>query len=119
MEALFGLDDDLDFCVLAGSDVKIQRCCFTAIDLEDALEKVCAQSGLGVVQSDGVYYVVSDSGMRERLVNGNKSWYKVKLEYSKGADFVSILKRRFGNLECIVLPDGIDIVRLVKEQQLD
>ena len=119
LEALFGLDDDLDFCVLAGSDVKIQRCCFTAIDLEDALEKVCAQSGLGVVQSDAVYYVVSDSGMRERLVNGNKSWYKVKLEYSKGADFVSILKRRFGNLECIVLPDGMSFLVYANEHDFE
>ena len=116
LEALFGLDDDVDFCVLAGSDVRIQRSCFTAINLEDALEKVCAQSGLGIVRSDGVYYVVSDSGTRDRLTGGNKNWYKLKLEYSKSAEFVSILKKRFGNVECVVLPDGVSFLVCADER---
>ena len=105
LEALFGLNGTVDFCLLAGSDVRITRSCFTGKNFEDALEKICAQSGLGVVEADGVIYVVSDSGEREKLVDGNKSWYKVCLEYTKADVFVSILRKRFGNLECVVLPD--------------
>ena len=115
LEALFGLDGTVDFCVLAGSDVKLARTCFEAMNLEDALVKVCVQSGLGIVRSDGVLYVVNDSGTRDKLVEGNKSWYKIKLEFTKAAEFVSILKRRFGNLECIVLPDGMSFLVCVNE----
>ena len=125
LEALFGLDDGVGsdgtdgsdgyaesrgFCVLAGSDVKITRSCFIGKNFEDALDKVCSQCGLRVVRSDGVFYIVSDSTTREKLVTGNLNWYKVKLEYLKAAEFVSILKKRFGNLECIVLPDEMSFL---------
>ena len=110
LEALFGLNDSTGFCVLAGFDVKITRCCFVGKNFEDALEKVCSQCGLRVVFSDGVFYVVSDSGTREKLVSGNMNWYKVKLEYLKAVEFVSILKKRFGSVECIVLPDEMSFL---------
>ena len=85
LEALFGLNGISDasgmtaggagFCVLAGSDVKITRSSFVGRNFEDALQKVCAQSGLDVIRSDGVFYVVSNAGAREKLVTGNKNWY--------------------------------------------
>ena len=109
LEALFCLDE-IAFCVLAGSDVKITRTSFVGRNFEDALEKVCGQSGLGVIWMDGVCYVVSDSSMKDKLIEGNKNWYKVSLEYTKADVFVSILKRRFGNLECVVLPDEMSFL---------
>ena len=127
LEALFGLNGTTGFCLLAGSDVKITRSCFVGKNFEDALEKVCVQSGLGIVEADGVFYVVSDSGSREKLVEGNKSWYKVCLEFVKADVFVSILRKRFGNLEFVVLPDersflvcvdahGFDEISALKEE---
>ena len=122
LEALFELNDSdgsgdfKGFCVLAGSDVKITRSCFVGKNFEDALDKVCAQCGLRVVCSDGVLYVVSDSGARDKIVEGNKNWYKVKLEYGKAVEFVSILKKRFGNLECVILPDEMSFLVCVNEQ---
>ena len=126
LEALFGLNGISDaggmtaggdgFCVLAGGDVKITRSSFVGRNFEDALQKVCAQSGLDVVRSDGVFYVVSDSGAREKLVTGNRNWYKVKLSYTKADKFVSILNRRFGNVECIVLPDEMSFLVCVDDK---
>lgn len=112
LEALFGLNEDAGagFCLLAGGDVKITRSSFVGKNFEDALQKVCAQSGLDVVLTDGVFYVVTDSGVREKLVAGNRNWYKVKLSYTKADKFVSILNRRFGNVECIVLPDEMSFL---------
>ncbi len=126
LEALFGLNGISDaggmtaggdgFCVLAGGDVKITRSSFVGRNFEDALQKVCAQSGLDVVRSDGVFYVVSDSGAKEKLVTGNRNWYKVKLSYTKADKFVSILNRRFGNVECIVLPDEMSFLVCVDDK---
>ncbi len=131
LEALFGLngitdaggmtadgmtDDGTGFCLLAGSDVKITRSFFVGKNFEDALQKVCAQSGLDVIRSDGVFYVVSNAGARDKLVTGNKNWYKVKLAYTKADKFVSILNRRFGNVECIVLTDEMSFLVCVDEQ---
>lgn len=110
LEALFALNGSVDFCLLAGSDVKITRCCFTAKDFEDALEKVCSQSGLTIVKAQGLSYVVADSDARDKLVSGNKNWYKLSLEYTKADVFVSILKKRFGNIECLILPDEMSLL---------
>ena len=118
IEALFELNDDSDigFCVLAGSDVKITRSFFVGKNFEEALDKVCSQCGLAAFCVDGVFYVVSDSGAKERLVSVTKNWYKVNLEYVKANEFVSILKKRFGNTEYIVLPDEMSFLVCVDER---
>ena len=110
LEALFSLNDEIGFCVLAGSDARVTRSCFVGKNFLDALETVCAQSGLGVVCADGVFYVVSDAGAKEKLVSGNKNWYKVDLAYTRAEKFVSILNKRFGNVECVVLPDEMSFL---------
>ena len=115
LEALFELDDGNGFCVLAGSDVKITRSCFVGKNFEDALEKVCSQCGLGIVRTDGVVYVVADVGARDKLVAGNLNWYKITLEHVKALEFVSILKKRFGNFESVVLPDEMSVLVCVDE----
>ena len=110
LEVLFGLNDDVGFCVLVGSDIRISRSFFKGKNFEDALEKLCAQNGLGIVQLNGVFYIVSDSEAREKIVSGNKNWYKICLEYTKADKFVSILNKRFGNLDCVVLPDEMSFL---------
>ncbi len=115
LEALFELNDDVGFCMLAGSEVKLSRSCFVGKNFVDALERICAQCGLRVVLSDGVFYVVSDSGARDKLVEGNKNWYKVCLEYTKADVFVSILKRWYGNVECVMLPDEMSFLVFADE----
>ena len=115
LEALFELDDGNGFCVLAGSDVKITRSSFVGRNFEDALEKVCSQCGLGIVRTDGVVYVVADVGARDKLVTGNLNWYKVTLEHVKALEFVSILKKRFGNFESVVMPDEMSVLVCVDE----
>ena len=115
LEALFALEGETGFCVLAGSDAKITRSSFVGRNFEDALEKVCSQCGLGFFLADEVIYVVADVGARDKLVTGNLNWYKVTLEHVKALEFVSILKKRFGNFECVVLPDEMSVLVCVDE----
>ena len=119
LEALFGCDENSrkQFCVLVNNDSRIARASFCGKNFEDALEKVCSQNGLGFVVSDGVYYVVADSVGREKLVSGKKEWSKVLLEYTKAEKFVSILTRRFGKVETIVLPDEMSLLVYADERE--
>ena len=116
IEALFeyeGISDEIagcGFCLLANCDGRIIRSCFVAKNFEDALELVCVQNGLRVAAVDGVYYVVSDVEARDKLVEGTRNWYKISLGYTKAERFVSILNKRFGGLECIVLPDEMSFL---------
>ena len=121
LEALFGcneveffagdeINERRQFCLLVNNDAKISRACFTGKDFENTLEKLCAQNDLGFVVSDGVYYVLSESGARENLVEGKKEWFKVLLEYTKAEKFVAILGRRFGKIDTIVLPDEMSLL---------
>ena len=112
LEALFecNVDGKKQFCVLSNSDARVLRTCFVGNSFDDALEKLCVQNGLGYVVSDDVYYVFSDGNAREKLVEGKKEWYKILLEYTKADKFVGILNRRFGKLNCIVLPDEMSVL---------
>ena len=128
LEALFGCDETEDFlehkenkkrqfCVLVNNDSKIARSSFYGKNFDAALEKLCAQNGLGLVVTDGVYYVVADSAGREKLISGKKEWIKVPLEYTKAEKFVSILTRRFGKVETIVLPDEMSLLVYADEHE--
>ena len=116
LESLFacrketGLDTDTGFCVLANCEGRIIRSCFVAESFDDALERVCEQNGLGIVVAEGMYYLVSDVQAKEKLAYGKKNWYKLALSYTKAEKFVSLLKKRFGELECVVLPDEMSLL---------
>lgn len=103
-------ENGIQFCVLVNNDTKISRACFKGKDFADTLEKLCAQNGLSFVVSDGVYYVMADSNARDNLISGKKEWFKVSLEYTKAEKFVSILGRRFGKIDTIVLPDEMSLL---------
>ena len=120
LEALFGCSGDENskqFCVLAEGENRIRRTCFTGKDFDDALFKVCSQNGLGYVVSDGVYYVMADGNAKENLVEGKKNWFKVLLEYTGAERFVSILNRRFGKINTIVLPDEMSVLVCADEHE--
>jgi len=110
-------DEELGFCLLGNGETRIVRSCFTGKDFNDTLDKICAQNGLSYFISDGVCYVLNDSTAGEELIKGKKSWFKLMLEYTKAEKFVSILNRRFGKIETIVLPDEMSLLLCASEQE--
>ena len=121
IEELFACENACDgnalsFCVLANCDGRIVRSCFITAGFEEALERICEQNGLGVFVEDGVYYLVTDSESRDKLVAGKKNWYKVSLMFTKAERFVSILNKRFNGLDCVILPDEMSLLVCVCER---
>lgn len=111
LEAVFGCAGKrVDFCVLTAGDSRIKRTFFIGRNFEDTLEKLCAQNDLCFVVDEEVYYVMPDVNSREKLLNRNKDWFKVTLEYTRAEKFVAILERRFGKVESIVLPDEMSLL---------
>ena len=128
IEAFFGCEDEAEtgydsfscgrqFCVLVNVDSRISRACFRSGNFDDALGKICAQNGLCFVVSEGIYYVMADGNAREGLVSGKKEWFKVCLEYTKAEKFVSVLNRRFGKIETIVLADEMSLLVFAGEHE--
>lgn len=111
LESVFAINgEDPGFCLLVNGESRIARTCFKGKGFVDTLEKLCAQNGFCFVVADGIYYVLADSSSRETLLNEKKEWFKVELEYTKAEKFVSILGRRFGKIETIVLPDEMSLL---------
>ena len=92
-------------------DSRIYRADFIGKDFDSALEKLCLQNGLGFFVDDGIYYVVSEVAA--------KSWYKICLEFTAAEKFVSVLNRRFGGLNCIVLPDEMSFLVCASNREYD
>ncbi|MBO4532681.1 MAG: type II and III secretion system protein [Treponema sp.] len=99
------------FCVMTNSDSRINRMCFMARDFDDALERICVNNGLGCYVEEGVYYVVSG--------NAAKKWHKLSLEFMAAERFVSVLSRRFGGLNCVVLPDEMSFLVCADEREFE
>ena len=105
-----------DFCFLVNNNSKVLRSCFYGRDFDETLNLFCAQNGLGVIVSDGIYYVVSDSMSKEKIISEEKVWKKVCLEYTKAEKIVSILNRRFGKFDYVVLPDEMSFLVCLSEK---
>lgn len=99
-----------DFCLLADCERKIERCCFCGKDYEDALGKFCELNGFGIIRKDNIFYVIQDGTGKEKLIEGEKNWYKRSLKNVKAEKIVSIIIRRFGKIETILLPDEMSFM---------
>lgn len=111
--------EKLNFCILANGDQKIQRTCFNEKSVAAVLDKLCGQNGMECVFADNIFYVLAGNTSRERLVQGEKSWQKIKLNYVKAEKFVSFVNKRLGQIENIVLPDEFSLLLCVTEKQRD
>ncbi len=99
------------FCVLVNSETRINRVCFRAGNFEEALQRICVLNGLGCYVEEDVYYVVSGAAA--------KKWHKVNLEFMAAERFVSVLSRRFGGLNCVVLPDEMSFLICADEREFE
>ena len=100
-----------EFFLLVNTDSRIQRASFRAKDFDQALERICEQNALTYFVEDGIYYVVSGAAV--------KKWHKVCLEFTPAEKFVSLLGRRFGGLNCLVLPDEMSFMVCADEREFE
>ena len=109
IEKLFSVakaeDSNLNFCLLANGDVKLQRSVFDGIDFTDTLAKLCAQAGFSYVLDGNIFYIFTNGDAKTELITGNRNWKKYSLKFTKSQDFFSYLVKRVGKLECLALPD--------------
>ncbi len=103
--------DKKQFCVLTNSETRINRLCFRAGNFDEALERICVFNGLGCYVEEDVYFVVSGVAA--------KNWHKVCLEFMAAEKFVSVLKGRFGGLNCVVLPDEMSFLVCADEREFE
>jgi len=123
IEKLFALGDATGrikhFCLLAGSDTRLQRSVFYGLDFTDTLAKLCAQAGYSFMNDSDLVYVFSDGNAKTELISGRRKWKKFLLQYTKTQDFFPFLTKRFGKMDTISLPDESSFLSLVSESESD
>lgn len=121
LEKLFELEktigNEKNFCLLANGDVKIQRAVFREADLTATLKNLCWQSGFSFVQDENIYYFFPDGNAKNSLLNGNKEWIKISLNYIKTQDFLPLIYKRIGKLEIVEIGDNYSFLILTSAEE--
>lgn len=105
------------FCILGGSDVKIQRSLFFENDFERTLEKLSSQSGYKFLLADDVYYFLSDSDAKNNIAFGEKSWEAFSLKFLKPEVFIPLVSKQIGNFESFVLSNKNGFYAFITQSQ--
>ncbi len=100
------------YCLLSDANCKIQRSVFVGSDFKDALSLLCTQCGYDWHLENDIFYIFASPDVRSELVSGKRSWRKYTLRFTKSQDFLSLLFKRVGKLETIVLPDDYSFLCL-------
>ena len=106
-EKLFG---EKNFCVLANTEVKIQRSKFCGESFEVILNTLCAQNGFECVPVDNIFYIIAAKNSKEKLVQKEKKWNRIQLKYTKADKFIPYISKKLGSVESIVLPDEFSLL---------
>lgn len=117
LEKLFCIAGSRQYCFLINQDNKISRCSFEATDFETALNTLCSQNGLKSINKDSIYYIVSETEAKDKLVSDNREWEKVSLVNVKADRFIASVSKNFGKLETIILPDNNSFLCLLSEKE--
>ena len=107
----FLLQENKEFCFSLGSDLKIMRATFKADSFENALSLMCAQAGAEYSLSDGIYFIFPSKNKNQLAWRG-KTWQKCDLKFIKNTECVSLLSRRFPEIETILLGEGRKFIYL-------
>ncbi len=99
------------FYFLVNLESRIHRASFEAKNFDEALERICIQNGLNFFVEEEIYYVVSAVAA--------KKWYKLCLDYTAADKFVSVLNRRFGGLNYVILPDEMSFLVCAEEREYE
>lgn len=113
------LKEKKEFCFLGGTDAKVLRCSFREDSFDKTLEVFCSQNGLESFFVDGVYYVLSEGNSGNKVLSGSRKWEKIKLDFVKAEKFCSVLNRRLGKTEVIMLGDEYSFLAYLSEKEME
>lgn len=108
-----------NFCILSGSDIRVQRCYLTEKNFEDILNTFCIQNGLSCEIFEEIYYIFPGKSIREQISDIQKKWVKINLEFIKSSKFIEILSKRLDSFDFIYLPDEYSFLCLVDINQIN
>lgn len=94
-----------EFCFLLSNEQKIMRASFKADDFDEALSLLCVQAGAEFVVREGVYFLKASKN-KNLFAQAGKKWRKQELKFLKNADCISLLSKRFPEIECMSVSDG-------------
>lgn len=105
------------YCMLSGTDSKIQRSVFNGLDFNDTLSKLCSQAGFAYVFDGELIYIFPEGNVKNELISGLRTWKKFHLKYTTAQNFSSYLSRRLDKPEIIILPDNNSFLCNVSEKE--
>lgn len=105
-----------EFCFSLSNEQKIVRACFKSDDFDQALNLLCLQAGAEYFVSDGVYFLRASKN-KNLFAQSGKEWHKFSLKFLKSGECISLLSKRFPEVECIVLDHGQDFLFLADEKK--
>lgn len=107
------------FCFLNKVDSVIPRAVFVGRDFDETLEKLCIQNGFRINFREDIYYIVPDNNSKESLLNEEKEWIDITLEFSTASEVVPFLQKKFKNVEFLPCPDKSVLLCKVSESEKD
>lgn len=109
--------EEKNFCLLTSGDIRVSRASYFSADFDDALEKLCWQSGFSFVQEDGVFYIYADANAKSSLLKGKKYWKKFSFNYITTQDFFPILSKRLEKIETVELGGKTAFLGCINENE--
>lgn len=106
------------FCFSLGNDARISRASFKAENFDEALHILCLQSGAEFSVQDGVYFLVPSKNKNQIAMTG-KTWRKYELKFLKNAAAISLISKRFPEVDCIPLGDGENFIFLADDEKAE
>lgn len=89
-----------EFCFLLSNEQKIMRASFKSDDFDEALSLLCVQAGAEYVVREGVYFLKASKN-RNLFAQAGKKWRKHELNFLRNTDCISLLCKRFPEIECL------------------
>lgn len=93
-----------DFCFALGNDLKIMRASFRAGTFEEALSLLCLQGGAEYKVNDGLYFLFPAKN-KNKFYDTGKRWQSLDLKFLKNSECISLISKRFPEVDCIAPDD--------------
>ncbi|WP_294429791.1 type II secretion system protein GspD [uncultured Treponema sp.] len=104
------------FCYALTNESKIMRSSFKASSFDEALSLLCMQADAQFSVRDGLYFILPCRN-KNQLSQLGKEWKGVKLKFLKNTACISLIAKRFPEIECILLDDGMGFIFLADEEK--
>ena len=104
------------FCFALANEAKIFRSSFKAASFDEALSLLCMQAGAQFSVRDGVYFILPCKN-KNQLSQLGKEWRCCELKFLKNTACISMISKRFPELESIVCDDEKKILFLSDDEK--